>query len=111
MDKKTAELRTTLRVASALVLALGLGFAAVIWATADEAAPGAMDEILLSKQYTREIQRFGGRQAVLFDEFNRWFASLWHGRRLGMTVAFLSALGAGALYFVSRRVDGHDPER
>jgi len=104
VDKKTAELRTTLRVAASLVLALGLGFAAVIWMIAEDAAPGTMDEILLSKQYTRTIQQFGGRQAVLFDELNRWFVSLWHGRRLGVTVASLSLLAAGGLYLVARRM-------
>ena len=27
---------------------------------------------------------------VLFDEFNRWFASLWHGRTLAYTIAVLA---------------------
>ena len=94
---------TSLRVAAALVLALGLSFAAVIWFVADDES-GAMNDIFSSKQYVGTIQRFGGKQAVLLDEFGRWFSSLWHGRKLGLTVAWLSVLTAGGLYFVARRL-------
>jgi hypothetical protein len=94
-----------LRLAAALVLAFGLSFSLLVFLTTEESTTGAMDEMLLSKQYTGVIQRFGGRQAVLFDEFSRWFASLWHGKRLGVTIACLSAFTAGALYFVARRMD------
>jgi len=28
-----------------------------------------------------------GEAAVLFDDFNRWFAWLWQGKTLGITIA------------------------
>ncbi|MFN2645143.1 MAG: hypothetical protein ABR570_09140 [Burkholderiales bacterium] len=34
-----------------------------------------------SKTYVRQLERFGGKAAVLFDDFNRWFASLWQAGR------------------------------
>ena len=33
-----------------------------------------------TKTYVRELERFGGEAAVLFDEFNGWFAARWHGK-------------------------------
>jgi LPS O-antigen subunit length determinant protein (WzzB/FepE family) len=49
----------------------------------------------------RELQRYGGKMAVVFDDINRWFASLWHGKSLALTVAFLSFLAAFALFFTA----------
>jgi hypothetical protein len=41
-------------------------------------------------------------------QFDRWLASLWHGRRLAYTLAVLSALSAGValLCFYICRLDG-----
>jgi len=40
---------------------------------------------------------------VLFDELNRWFAGLWEGRQLGITVAWITILGAAGLFLIARR--------
>jgi len=64
----------------------------------------AIYEMSISKTHVRELQRFGGKAAVLFDEFNRWFETLWHGKRLGVTIASLSAGASLALWLVARRV-------
>jgi hypothetical protein len=55
-----------------------------------------------SKRYIRDLERFGGKASVLFDEFNRWFDSLWHGRSLAATVAWLSVLVALGLALFAR---------
>jgi hypothetical protein len=99
------KLRARLHLAAALVLAFGLTFSFLVYFTAEEATSGEMDEMVMSKQYTGTIQRFGGRQAVLFDEFSRWFTSLWQGKRLGVTIACLGVATAGALYLIARRMD------
>ncbi|MFM9983276.1 MAG: hypothetical protein ACKVP9_20390 [Burkholderiales bacterium] len=36
--------------------------------------------------------------SVLFDEFTRWFARLWQGKTLGLTLAALSGLVSLALF-------------
>src|SRR5438093_12813206 len=79
--------KTRLYASALLVLALGLGAALAIYITADEReASAAMDEMVSSKPYQHELQRFGGKAAVLFDEVNRWCAPLSHGKTVGVTL-------------------------
>jgi hypothetical protein len=41
---------------------------------------------------------------VIFDELNRWFAGLWRGKALGVTIPRLSAGTSLALFLVARRL-------
>ena len=102
-------LRTLLFAASALVLVAGLSAGLALYVTAeDEAAASASNALLLSpgssKIYNRDLQRFGGKSAVLFDDFLRGFGSLWQGKTLGKSVAALSALLAAGLFLLARRL-------
>ena len=107
-----------LYAACALVLVVGLAGAGWIWRTADEGPDisGAYQIIVVtgvptpiapneSKAYMRELQRYGGKMAVIFDDITRWWDGLWHGRSLALTVAFLSVLVSLALYFVALAVE------
>lgn len=101
--------RTLLFAASALVLVVGLSAGLALYATAPEEPEASADSALLlspgsSKIYIREIQRFGGKQAVLFDEALRWFGGLWQGKALGKTVAALALMFALGLFLVARRL-------
>lgn len=98
-------------LAALFVLAVGLGAGATIYFNADEPAPPAYIMIgdtaypydpASSKAYVAQLQRFGGRGAVLFDEFNRWFAHLWAGKTLGATLVWLSAAAALLIYWIGR---------
>jgi hypothetical protein len=96
--------KTRLYVSALLVFALGLGAALAIYITADEReASAAMDEMVSSKPYQHELQRFGGKAAVLFDEFNRWFAALWQGKALGVTLAWISVFVSALIFLIARR--------
>jgi len=98
-------MRTRLNLAALLVLVFGLTAGLVIFLYADdEPVHPAIYEMSISKTHARELQRLGGKAAVLFDEFNRWFASLWHGKRLGVTIAVLSTGASLILHTVARRV-------
>jgi hypothetical protein len=55
-----------------------------------------------SKMYTHEIQRFGGKAAVLFEQITAWLGGLWHGTNLALTVASLSVATALVLFLVAR---------
>jgi hypothetical protein len=101
-----------MKIAALFILTIGLGAGATIYFTADEPAPAGYIIVgdtayaydpATSKTYVRQIERFGGKAAVLFDDFNRWFASLWIGRRLGVTIICLSALTACVLLWISSR--------
>ena len=51
-----------------------------------------------SKIYRREVQRFGGKAALAFDDFDRWFTQLWQGKTLAKTVAWISVLLSLGIY-------------
>jgi len=61
-----------------------------------------------SKRYVHDLELYGGKAAVFADEFNRWFASLWHGRQLACTLAVL-AIGAALLCFLAAGHIGGKP--
>jgi len=106
-------LRTRLRIAAFLVLVAGLAGGATIYFVAeDDPAATAYNLVggvaypidpATSKLYVRDLQRFGGKAAVLFDEFNRWFVARWEGRALGVTIGSLSAATALVLMLIARR--------
>ena len=68
-----------------------------------------VEQMRNSKMYTHQIQLFGGKLAVLFEDLSQWLGSLWHGPRLALTVAWLSLAAAIALFLVARLYeDGKD---
>ena len=102
----SANLHQRLYASCLIILLLGFASAILIYVTAQDDPDAAMvREMVASKRYQRELQRFGGKAAVLFDEFNRWFGGLWQGKSLGVTVAWISVLASGGVYLVARRVE------
>jgi hypothetical protein len=106
-----------LYAASIAMLACGVLASALVYWTADDSPAEGMHYIIvggeahpvdptLSKTYARDLQRFGGRAALLFDEFNRWFASLWHGKALAATVLWLAIAASALLLFLAWRENG-----
>ena len=53
-----------------------------------------------SKKYVRDLQQFGGKAGVLFDELNRWFAGLWRGRSLALTVGWIAVFLSVGLFLL-----------
>lgn len=101
-------MRNRFLLAAILVLLVGLGAAAAIYFTAEDEPQLSTSYVVVidpatTKTYVRELRRFGGNAAVLFDEFNRWFASLWHGKALGITVAWIAIAVAALLLWIRRR--------
>jgi len=95
--------------AGAIVLAAGLLAAIGIYATATdevtslqgyEISAGEVRAITAdsSRRYRHELERNGGKMAVLMDDFMRWFGGLWRGRQLAYTLAFL-AMGVSLACF------------
>jgi hypothetical protein len=103
-----APLEARLRRAGAIVLALGLAAAAAIYALAapdDDALAAAMD----NKGYEFQLERIGGKAAVLAAEFNRWFEGLWQGRHLAYTVAILATAAALGCFFLAHLLETGPP--
>jgi hypothetical protein len=113
MNKKTTSLQTRLYVSSGIILAIGLCCALLIYLTAEDDPVSAVSYVVVdgvtypiapgsSKMYVRELQRFGGKATVLIDELNRWFAGLWQGKSLAITVAWISIVVSLGVFLFAR---------
>ena len=102
-----------MRFAAALVLAAGLVAGTAIHFLAED-EPSVTSYVIVgdsayavdptrSKSYQLQLERFGGKAAVIFDEFNRWFAARWQGKALGVTLGWISIAAAALLYWIARR--------
>ena len=82
-----------------IILVVGLGSAACIhWNASD--ADEATDS--LTKRDLYQLEKLGGKELVLSTQLQEWFSSLWHGRRLAVTVTCAS-ITASALSFLAAR--------
>lgn len=112
LSLSNARLKARLTLAAVLLLVAGLTSASLIYAFADEAPPDAIGYIVVdgikypiepdqSKRYVRELERFGGKASVVFDEFDRWFAGLWRGKTLGITIGCLATMVSVVLFLLA----------
>lgn len=101
MKWKIANQRTGLCLIGVIILLVGLGSAAFIYQAAMNDSSSASGYEVLggfiypssgenSKKYMHDLELYGGKSAVLADEFMRWFAGLWHGTSLAFTVACIT---------------------
>jgi hypothetical protein len=121
MRMSNAELRKYLRLSIVIILVAGLCAAMLIYLLAEDLPDDSLGYVIVngtlhplstrdSKAYRREVQRFGGKGALAFDDFNRWFADLWRGKTLGKTVAWISVLASLGIYLFSNAL-GSDATR
>jgi hypothetical protein len=103
------ELKRRLRLACIVVLAAGMCAATLIYRFAADVPDDALGYVVVngtvypvatsdSKKYRREVERFGGKAALVFDDFDRWFTQLWRGKALAKTVAWISILLSLGIY-------------
>ena len=85
---------------TALILTVGLAAALVIYLTAAPPDDSTV-EMADAKQYLRQMELYGGKANLLATEIRDWFASLWHGRRLAVTVAVVTVAAAGGYWLVA----------
>jgi hypothetical protein len=90
-----------LRLAGAVLLAAGWLAGLVIFVAAREDAPTGdlAYGIGWERRYSFQMERFGGKAAVMADDLAEWFSALWHGQKLAYTVAVLCT-GAALLCFL-----------
>jgi hypothetical protein len=109
MKWKLAVTRTRLYLLAAVILLAGLASSALIYLTAwsgqaDELSGG--DIYLMrpedSKMYRHDLEVYGGKANVLMDEFMRWFAGLWHGKQLALTITCITVVITFAVFYIAR---------
>ena len=113
--RRSVTTRRRLYLAGAAILLAGWVGAAAIYATAPdersdalgyEFVDGVAYPILAyeSKSYRHDLERFGGKAAIMADDFNRWFSGLWIGKHLAYTLATLATGAALACVLAARRL-------
>jgi hypothetical protein len=91
---QSASLQTRLYIIAAIILVLGMGSSVLLYSTAEEFDTESLLENPLdeSKSYRRSLELYGGKANLLASEFTQWFSGLWHGRSLGITVAWITGI-------------------
>ena len=114
-EQVTAQVKA--RWLGGICLLAGLAISATIFSRT-EPTDGDPDPYELnaqnSKKYEDQLERIGGKGAVLGVEIQGWWDSLWHGRQLAYTVLVLTALSSGACFLFSQlevRPADSDPSR
>ncbi len=114
MIRKERNPQTRLRMIGIVILLIGLISAAAIYIITERSAASAVGYDIVdgqayaispgsSKRYVHDLEMYGGKAAVMADEFNRWFNGLWQGTSLAYTIAFLSIVTSLGFFFVASR--------
>lgn len=85
-------LKTRLHLAALAVFLTCLAAGAIIYALGDE--PGEDLGFENTNAYRHQLQRLGGKALILYDQFDRWFDSLWQGKALGVTIICVGVLAS-----------------
>lgn len=95
------------RLAVAILIG-GLCVSAAVYVVAPQEDADSNTGLLVStnnlKRYKLELERMGGKAAVMAAELNEWFDSLWHGRQLAATLAVLSMVASAACFAASSMI-------
>lgn len=112
---KITNMKTYLNLISAIILLAGLGSAILIYLTAEndsysvlgyETVGGVVYSVTSenSKRYVHDLELYGGKAAVLANEFRYWFIGLWHGKSLGFTIACITIFISFGVYFIANHL-------
>jgi hypothetical protein len=115
MRGKNSTLQLRLYLIGACILVAGLLGAALVYRSAAEDGGDAVGFEVVggnvysiapadSKPYRHDLELYGGKAAVLADDFNRWFDGLWQGRGLAYTLALLAVAIALACFLAGHRL-------
>ena len=115
MKRKIADLRTCLILISVIILLVGLGSAIMIYQTAGNDSNSVLGYEIIggtaypirpedSKMYRHDLELYGGKAAILTDEFSRWFVGLWHGQSLAFAVAGISIFISFGIFYAAHHL-------
>jgi hypothetical protein len=118
MRWNVADRSTFFNLIGAMVMLVGLCSAIFIYWTAGEnssntlgydADGGAVYPIMPedSRKYLRDLELYGGKAAVLTEEFKRWFVGLWHGKSLAWVVAGTTILVSFGFFYAANQKSSH----
>ncbi len=110
IPERDRKLQMRLRLAGAGILMAGMAAAAFVYRSAVPDYDSAYVRMLNNtKKNEYEMEVVGGKANVFAADVRDWFGSLWHGKRLAHTLAFLSVGGSFACFFVAHRLNYSPP--
>ncbi len=56
------------------------------------------------KQYSLDMELYGGKENVLLDDLTRWFTGLWQGKSLAFIIACTTILLSSGLFYVAQQL-------
>ncbi|MEI7816047.1 MAG: hypothetical protein WCI45_02535 [Desulfuromonadales bacterium] len=92
---------TRYRIVTAAILTVGFCSAFTIYLTAAEVPADPFAEFEKSKKFAYELERMGGKAALVANDFNKWFSKLWQGEMLACTIAVITVVIAAGYYFIA----------
>jgi hypothetical protein len=115
MRREIADLGESLILIGAIIMLVGLGSSVLIYRSAGNDSHGILGYEIIdgsaypirpedSRIYNRDLELYGGKAAVVVDDFSRWFVSLWHGKSLAFTVAGISIFISFMFFFAANRL-------
>lgn len=114
MKCKGANLQRCLYIISVAILLVGLSSAVYLYLAAMNGSNADSGYEVVggfiypadgnSRKYTHDLQLYGGKAALLADDFMRWFDGLWHGKSLAFTVAVITIFLSFSFFLVARLV-------
>ena len=120
MTSKFSTPRDRLRLAGIVILVAGLLATVFVYVAAS--GPAVADalgyRIVGGQAYAapddsarelQQLERIGGKAAVMTFKFQRWFSSLWQGQRLAYTLLLLSAAAALLCLHLASLMNDSDP--
>jgi hypothetical protein len=94
--------QTSLYLAAAVTLLVGLGSSLAIYLTAvDTVEDATISAFENSKAYRHDLELYGGKVNVLANDLMSWFEGLWHGKTLAFTVAAITLVTAAVLFLIA----------
>jgi hypothetical protein len=115
MKRKITNLRESLILIGAIIMLVGLGSAIFIYQSDENDSDSVLGYEIIdgsaypirpedSRVYRRDLELYGGKAAMVVDDFSRWFAGLWHGKSLAFTVAGISIIISFIFFFAAYRL-------
>jgi hypothetical protein len=103
MNWKSANLKTRLYIIAAALLVIGMGSSLLIYSTASEIDTENIlgNPLNESKSYRRSLELYGGKANLLASQFMQWFNGLWHGKDLGITIAWITGIVSVLILFIA----------
>ncbi len=98
--------RQKLNRITVLLLLIGFGLALTVFVTTQPASVDPFaDNPQAAKMHDRQLEMIGGKASIMTSDFQSWLGSLWHGRKLAVTLAVLTVGVTFAFRYIASHPD------